>query len=159
MRGFVCASLLSLAAILLCSPRVRARGIVVNRLNPQRTAFLAGMIILGTCAAGGQTPPLLDPSVAQEPLARLSAADPVVHKGLFTIDVDVTDAAGNPVSDLAPWDFTLLDNGRPARIRTFHNSLAPLEPAPELIFVLDTINLSPQQLDADRKRNIAIPAP
>ncbi len=55
-------------------------------------------------------------------------------------------SAGNPVSDLAPWDFTLLDNGQPAKIRTLHNSLEASEPAPELIFVLDAINLSPQQL-------------
>jgi hypothetical protein len=47
----------------------RARGIVVNRSNPQRTAFLAGMIVFGTCGAGGQTSPLRDPSVAQKPLA------------------------------------------------------------------------------------------
>jgi VWFA-related protein len=118
---------------------------VVNRSNPHRTVFLAGMIVLGTCGAGGQTPPGPDPSVAQKPLAPLSAADPVVHKGLFTIDVVVTDAAGNPVSDLAPLDFTLLDNGQPTKIRTWHNALAASDAAPELIFVLDTVNLSPQQ--------------
>jgi VWFA-related protein len=120
---------------------------VVNRLNPQRTAFIAGMIILGTCGAGGQTLPLQDQSVAQKPLAPLGASSSAERKGLFTIDVVVTDAAGNPVSDLAPRDFTLLDNGQPARIRTLHNSLAAAsEPVPELIFVLDTVNLSPQQL-------------
>jgi VWFA-related protein len=125
---------------------LRAFRTVVNRLNPQRTSFIAGMIILWTCGAGGQTPPLRDHPVAQKPLAPLSATDPVVREGLFSIDVVVTDAAGNPVSDLAPWDFTLLDNGQPAKIRTLHNSLAASEPAPELIFVLDTVNLSPQQL-------------
>ena len=72
----------------------------------------------------------------------MGAAISAERKGLFTIDVVVTDAAGNPVSDLAPRDFTLLDNGQPARTRTLRNSLA----APELIFVLDTVNLSPQQL-------------
>jgi VWFA-related protein len=118
----------------------------MNRLNPQRTVFIAGMIILGTCGAGGQTPPLRDPSVAQKPLAPLSATDPVVREGLFNIDLVVADSAGNPVSDLAPWDFTLLDNGQPAKIRTLHKSLGASEPAPELIFVLDSINLSPQQL-------------
>ena len=85
-------------------------------------------------------------SVAQQPLAPLSATNPVVREGLFSIDVVVTDAAGNPVSDLAPLDFTLLDNGQPAKIRTPHNSRGSLEPAPELIFVLDAVNLSPQQL-------------
>jgi VWFA-related protein len=116
---------------------------VVNRSNPQCAAFLASMIVLGTCGAGGQTPPLRDPAVAQKPLAPLGAAISAEHKGLFTIDVVVTDAAGDPVSDLAPRDFTLLDNGQPARIHTLHNSLAA---APALIFVLDTVNLSPQQL-------------
>ncbi|HMG86008.1 MAG TPA: VWA domain-containing protein [Terracidiphilus sp.] len=118
----------------------------MNRLNPQRTAFIAWMMILGTCGAGGQTVPLGDPLGAQKPIAPLSATNPVVRKGLFTIDLVVADSAGNPVSDLAPLDFTLLDNGQPAKIRTFHNALAPSEPAPELIFVLDTNNLSPQQL-------------
>jgi VWFA-related protein len=89
---------------------------------------------------------LPDLSVAQKLLAPLSATDPVVREGLFTIDVDVTDAAGKSVSDLTPSDFTLLDNGRPAEIRTFHGSRAAIEPAPELIFVLDGINLSSQQL-------------
>ena len=132
---------------MLSSPRVFvARGIVVNRLNPLRTAFLAGMIILGAYGAGGQTPPLRDPPLVQKPLAPLSATDPVVRDGLFSIDVVVAGAAGNPVSDLAPRDFTLLDNGQPAKIRTMHNSLEASEPAPELIFVLDTFNLPPQQL-------------
>lgn len=62
------------------------------------------------------------------------------------MDLVVTDAAGKPVSDLTASDFTLLDNGRPATIRTFHGSLAVIEPAPKLIFVLDAVNLSPPQL-------------
>ena len=122
-------------------------GIVVNRLFLRRTALITGMMVLGTCGAGGQAAPVRDPPpVAQKTLAPLRATDPVVREGLFSIDVVVTDAAGNPVSDLAPWDFTLLDNSKPAKIRTFHNALAASEPAPELIFVLDTVNLSPQQL-------------
>lgn len=104
------------------------------------------MIVLATCAAGRQTRPLRDPFVAQKPLAPLSATDPVVRQGLFTIDAVVRDAAGNPVSDLTPSHFTLLDKGRPAIIRTFHGSRAVIEPTPELIFVLDAVNLSRQQL-------------
>jgi len=132
---------------MLSSPRdTGARGIVANRTNPQRAAFLASILILGTCGAGGQTPPLRDPSAAQKPLAPLGSSSSAERKGLFTIDVVVTDAAGNPVSDLAPRDFTLLDNSQPARIRTLHNSAETWEPAPELIFVLDAVNLSPEQL-------------
>jgi hypothetical protein len=69
-----------------------------------------------------------------------------VRDGLFSIDLVVADSAGNPIPDLAPWDFTLFDNGHPAKIRTFHNALEASQPASELIFVLDTVNLSPQQL-------------
>ena len=132
---------------MLCSRRVSgALGIVVNRLNPLHSIFLASVLAIGACGAGGQTPPLRDPAVAQKPLAPLGGSSSAERKGLLTIDVVVTDAAGNPASDLAPRDFTLLDNGQPAPIRTLHNSLAASEPAPELIFVLDTVNLSPQQL-------------
>ena len=53
---------------------------------------------------------------------------------------------GTPISDLAPWDFTLLDSGKPAKIRTLHNSLEASEPAPELMFVLDDLKLSSPQL-------------
>jgi VWFA-related protein len=84
--------------------------------------------------------------VAQKPFALLSATDPVVREGLFSIDLVVADSAGNPVSDLPPWDFILLDNGQPAKFRTVHKSREASVPAPELIFVLDAINLSPQQL-------------
>lgn len=130
--------------------------IVVNRCNKQRTAFLAWVMVVGTFGAVGQTLPLRDPSVALTPLAPLSATDPLVRDGLFSIDLVASDlptadvaaanVAGNAVSDLAPGDFTLLDNGQPARIRTLHNSLAAQEPAPELIFVLDAVHLSSQQL-------------
>ena len=123
-----------------------ARGIVVNRAFTPRAVFLASLLFVCACRASGQTRPLRDPSVAQKLLAPLSATDPVVRDGLFSIDAVVTDAAGRPVSDLAPWDFTLLDNGQPAKIRTMHNSLAASEPAPEVIFVLDAVNLSHQQL-------------
>jgi len=125
---------------------LRAHGIMVNRLNPQGAAYLAGLLVLCAVRAGGQTSPLRDPSAVQKTLGPLSASDPVARDGLFSIDVVVADSAGNPVSDLGPGDFTLLDNGQPAKIRTLHHSLAASEPAPELIFVLDGINLPPQQL-------------
>jgi VWFA-related protein len=119
---------------------------VLNRLNPQRTALIAGIIISGTCGAVAQTPPLRDPSAAHKPLTPLSASPSIVRDGLFTIDLVVADRARNPVSDLGPSDFTLLDNGQPAKIRTLRNSLTASEPEPELIFVLDGINLPPRQL-------------
>jgi len=89
---------------------------------------------------------LPDPYAARKPPAPLSASDPVVREGLFAIDVVVTDAAGKPVSDLAPQDFTLLDNGQPAKIRTLKDFREASESTPKLIFVIDTVNLAPQQL-------------
>jgi hypothetical protein len=117
----------------------------MNRSNPQRTAFVAIMIVLGTCGTCGtcgQTSPLPDLSVAQKLLAPLSATDPVAREGLFTIDVDVTDTAGKSVSDLTASDFTLLDNGRPAEIRTFHGSLAVIELIFRIYFWILTVDRS-----------------
>lgn len=141
MGGFVCTSLLALAAT-WARESPEKREAVAIRLNAHRTVFIACAIVLGTCGVCGQTRPLPDPSVAQKPSAPLSASSPVVREGLFSIEAVVTDAAGNPVSNLAAGDFTLLDNGQPAKIRTLHNSHDPPEPAPELIFVLDTVNIS-----------------
>jgi VWFA-related protein len=124
---------------------------MVNRLNSLIMALLLSVMIFWTCGAVGQTLSLQDPTVAQKAVAPVSATDAIVRDGLLSIDVVVTDSAGKAISDLAPWDFTLLDNGQPAKIRTFHNSLEASEPAPELIFVLDTVNLSPEQLSETEK--------
>ncbi len=133
---------------MLCSPRVfGARGIVVHGLNARRTAFIAVMIILGTCGAGGQTPPLRDPSVAQKLPAPLSATYSVVREGLLSIDVIVRDARREPGFGPRAWGLhSSRQRARGTDYRTFYNALAAPEPAPELIFVLDAVNLSPPQL-------------
>ena len=115
-------------------------------LEMHQSVFLASIMVLATCGVGGQTPPLPNPSVTEGTQTPLSATDAVVDKGLFTIDVSVTNAGGSPVSDLAARDLTVLDNGQPAKIRTFNHTSAPSEPASNLIFVIDTVNLTPQQL-------------
>jgi VWFA-related protein len=69
-------------------------------------------------------------------------ADP--EEGVLQLDVTVTDASGKPVTGLDRADFTLLDNGKPAKILTFHESdqVAMKPDAPtELILVLDQLNL------------------
>jgi VWFA-related protein len=136
-----------IASPVLSSPRVSVTHFetVLNHLNPLRTFLLAAIILLAS-RAGAQSPPAQHPSAARNTFTPVSAADAVVHSGLFTIDVTVTDAAGHPVSNLAPSDFTLLDNNQPAKIRTLHDAQAPSEPAPQFIFVIDTVNLPPQQL-------------
>jgi len=70
--------------------------------------------------------------------------------GLLRIDVAVSEKSGNPVRELLPTDFTLLDNGRPTRIFTVQWSPAKdLQPEslPELIFVFDDETHSAGQAD------------
>jgi hypothetical protein len=60
--------------------------------------------------------------------------------GLIKLDVSVTDAAGRPVANLGPADFTLLDNGQPAHIRTFEVLGRP-DPTLEVILLIDTLRI------------------
>jgi VWFA-related protein len=146
MRGFVSAKRLGCPGDQLEEDVPGRFGLEMNQSNPKRTVFLASIILLATCGVGGQTAPLPNLSVTEKPPTRLSATNVVEHKGLFTIDFSVTNAGGSPVSDLAAGDLTLLDNGQPAKIRTFNHTSAPTEPAAELIFVIDAVDLTPQQL-------------
>ncbi len=87
--------------------------------------------------------------------APTSANAPV--EGLIKLDVVVTGHAGIPVTDLTQKDFSLLDNGQPAKIRSFRSfngvSSRPNPPV-EVIFVLDQLQL-PVNL-ASRERNAAV---
>lgn len=116
----------------------------MNRTSPQRTAFLAGLILLWACGLRGQIPIPPNETVALKPRAPAAADSSPQPDGLFRIDVAATDATGKPVTDLAGGEFTLLDNGQPTRILSLHGSAS--EPERELIFLLDTLNLSSQQL-------------
>ena len=111
----------------------------------------------GVGAAGGsaQTPaatqaPVLNPRTPTAPVP--DATDGHIH-----LDVVVTDKAGKPVSGLALKDFTLLDDGRPANILSFHAIDAAVDAATrpvEVIVVLDAVNL-PFQTVARTRLQIA----
>lgn len=61
----------------------------------------------------------------------------------ITLDVVVTDHAGNPVSGLKQQDFTLLDNKRPQSILSFRatdNTSKPADSELQSIVLLDTVN-------------------
>jgi len=66
-------------------------------------------------------------------------------EGVLQLDVTVTDASGKSISGLDRGDFTLLDNGKPTKILTFHAS-DPAAQKPdehtELILVLDQLYLN-----------------
>ena len=111
----------------------------------------------GVGAAGGsaQTPaatqaPVLNPRTPTAPVP--DATDGHIH-----LDVVVTDKAGKPVSGLELKDFTLLDDGRPAKILSFHGIDAVAQAASkpvEVILVLDAVNL-PFQMVARTRLQIA----
>lgn len=72
------------------------------------------------------------------------AADPAANQSRMTIDVEVTDKAGQPVSGLTAADFTLLDNKQPAKVLDFaaveaHGKTAGVT---QQLIVLDAINTS-----------------
>jgi len=76
-------------------------------------------------------------------------------EGYIRLDVTVTDRTGKPVTGLGAGDFTLLDNGQVTKLVSFHafdESATRPDPPTEVILVIDTVNLSPQQVTtADRE--------
>ena len=84
---------------------------------------------------------------------RFSPAPPE-SDGLIKLDVVVTDKSGKPISGFESKDFTLLDNGQPSRILSFHAfdgfSALP-DPPVEIILVIDTLYLPPRLAMAERE--------
>lgn len=78
----------------------------------------------------------------------------VIRDGKIKIDAVVTDAAGKPVTGLQPWDFKLMDNGKPGKIqsfRSFDGTLVKPDPPVEVILLMDMINLPFVQVAFVRK--------
>ncbi|HLY43151.1 MAG TPA: VWA domain-containing protein [Terracidiphilus sp.] len=70
-------------------------------------------------------------------------------EGLIHLDVAVTDQAGRSVLELSRKDFTLLDNGQPQKIISFRSSQNASDPnahLAEIVFVIDQVNLPPEQI-------------
>jgi VWFA-related protein len=124
-------------AILLCIPTL---------------AFAQGSVgMKGLSPAQGQAlvqVPALAPRPAPAP-----ASD--ATEGLIHLDMVVTDKAGKAVSGLALKDFTLLDDGRPSKILSFHAidavAQAPSRPV-EIILLIDTANLGIQTVSQVRNQ-------
>jgi VWFA-related protein len=62
--------------------------------------------------------------------------------GQLVLDAVVVDKSGKPVSSLQPQDFTILDNGQPARILSLRpqGGAADLAHATEVVLVVDEVN-------------------
>jgi VWFA-related protein len=78
------------------------------------------------------------------------------NEGLIRLDVVVTDQAGKPASGIAAQDITLLDDGKPAKIRTFHahdGTSTVLEAPVTVILLVDTLNL-PERMASYERREV-----
>ncbi len=69
----------------------------------------------------------------------------------ITVNVQVTDDAGKPVTDLNANDFTILDNQQPRKLAAFHAiDGQAMSDATEVVIVLDAVNSTAQALEAER---------
>ncbi len=96
-----------------------------------------------------------DPQLTLRPPPRMPTPRGAVEPGgKIQLDMVVSDAMGNDVTGLQPWDFKLLDDNQPRRILTFHAydgiAVKP-DPPVEIILMLDTLNLPFQQVSAVRQ--------
>jgi VWFA-related protein len=115
---------------------------VVNTGSAAR--ILAGLLVLLASSAALPQDPVLK-TRPKDRNGQLNAAR------RMTINVQVTDAAGNPVSRLREDDFTLLDNHQPRRIASFHSiDGAALNDATEVLILLDAVNTPAQALDQEK---------
>ncbi len=68
-----------------------------------------------------------------------------------TLNVQVTDSAGHPVSDLGAADFTIFDNQQPRKVASFHAiDGAAMYDATRVVILLDAVNSPAAALDAEK---------
>jgi VWFA-related protein len=121
-----------------------------------RTAFrLSAGFFVSLLAFAQQGPP--PAASAQTPVAAPSATAPSTGDHRISLDVVVTDKAGNVVPGLAEQDFTLLDDKQPRKITSFHaadTANHASDPALRVIFVIDAVNTGIQSVDYGRMQLI-----
>jgi len=117
------------------------------RSNPARQRIaVASLALLALTAqiAAAQTPTLK--TRTKEDREREFQAS---HR--ITLNVQVTDNAGKPVTDLDARDFTVLDNHQPRKLAAFHAiDGEAMNDATEVIIVLDAVNSTTKALDAEK---------
>lgn len=70
----------------------------------------------------------------------------------ITLNVEVTDAEGKPVTDLNAHDFTILDNHQSRKLAAFHAiDGEAMNDATEVVILLDAVNSTSQALDAEKE--------
>src|ERR1035438_6812813 len=107
-------------------------------------AFIA--IILWTPIAGS--------AQALSGQAVAGAVTPAGTGNTITLDVEVTNKSGAPVSDLQPGDFKLLDKKQPQSLISMHAAdgvSAKTDPPAEAILVVDAVNGSLETVESERQ--------
>jgi VWFA-related protein len=87
--------------------------------SPRRRALLLAALLAVVPLAARQPPP--QPSEPPAENAQPAEQPPIFRADItfVRVDVIVTDRQGNPVTDLTPDDFEILENNRPQEIETF----------------------------------------
>ena len=107
--------------------------------------LMAAFVVTITSIAAAQEPKLKTRTKEQRDRAYLES-----HR--VTMNVQVNDADGRPVQNLAAEDFVVFDNHRPREIGALHeiDGLGMYD-ATEILIVLDAVNSTAQELDAERQ--------
>jgi len=109
------------------------------------SAARVGFLIALACSAALPQHPVLKTRSKEDREERFN----VTHR--ITMNVQVTDAAGNPVSDLRAEEFNLFDDRQARRIVAFHPiDGAALNDATDVVILLDAVNTPSQALDQAR---------
>jgi VWFA-related protein len=125
------------------------------------SSTLVFCLVLSLCAQNRVLQEAPQPSPAGpafHPPRPTSVAAPIYdpEEGLIKLDVVVTDKSGKPVSGIARKDFTLLDNGQPEKILTFHafDKISNEADSPlKVILLVDALNL-PERLAFYERREV-----
>ena len=113
--------------------------------NGSATSFVAGLLLTMACYSALSQDPVLKTRPKEDRDARFNAT----HR--ITMNVQVTDTGGNPVSDLRGDDFTLYDNYQVRRIAAFHAIDGEAQnDATEILIVLDAVNTPAAALDEEK---------
>ena len=122
------------------------------RAIPRLCAAVAFCMPFSLCAQQAAPPSAQAPE--SPALAERPAPAPDPGEGRIKLDVVVSGKDEKPVAGLDLNDFTLLDNNQPAKILSFHaygGAAASPEPPPEVILLIDTVNLGFQPVTLARQ--------
>ena len=108
-------------------------------------------ILSGAALSYSQSPSTAPPAQRQEApkLATRPAGDTLESHRRIILDVVATDAAGTPVAELEPSEFTVFDNNVQQRMLSFHryNQSHPSPDSPlQVVLILDAVNTSYQDM-------------